>query len=172
MDDRIPDNYFQQFPDDLIRRLELMEDDISSVAPRLVGLGKESAYRVPDDYFEQAEDAILYSTINSVGKKAPQLYRLLSYCAAAVLLLMILFLGRGSEHSGKGKEILEPNQLLAVEDYLFDEAILVELENWLNDDIDITIDDFSDDEIETVHELIINEMVLEDFTDEELSELL
>lgn len=171
MDNSIPDNYFERFPDELMNRIESMEDDLSSVAPKLVAIGKGERYTLPEGYFEETKAKLLLATTGATKKRIVN-RKSLGLSVAALILLLMMFTGVLKDNNEL--EPLEFAQTMEGDDsaFFFSVASVSELEQWLNADMDLGLEDLTDDEIETIHSQIISDLSYEELSDEELIELL
>ncbi len=166
MNKKIPSNYFDQFSDKLMQRIEHLEDEVESTAPTLHSMGKRNGYSVPEEYFGKNAGVIM--------SKLPRKRRFLGLtmvvisAVAACLVLMISIIGVGSDGTTQTEEL----QLAEVIEYLetdqIDDTII---EDFLAEELAEEMDDLTDGIPEEELDLYLNEFI-DEFTDEELSDLL
>jgi len=165
MDKKVPDKYFEKFPDDLMKKLELMEDDLKGMAPTLLSLNKRQGYSLPQDYFSDTEEIIhgtVYKQRRSSGTR--QLLKVISMAACVIIISIV-----GLKH-WMSDQVNDELQLVDVLDYLenepLEEELLVGLSDFSGEELVELVDGLTQEEIDTYIEDI-----LDDFSDQELSEL-
>jgi len=153
MKERIPEDYFDSLADKLLNKINVMEDDLAKVAPTLASLDKSEPYSVPNNYFELLTDNIC----GSVKPKERKLMRFFSYglVAASLLLVMYTFVLKNT--------IVAPqNDYNLMAEYYSEENKYEEAYSILSDGLD----NIPEEELD-----LYMEVILDDFSDEELSAL-
>lgn len=166
MNKKIPNNYFEQFPDKLMQRIEQLGDEVESIAPTLHSLGKTNGYTVPENYFSK--------NVERIRAQLPRKERFLGRsiaaisAAAACLILGIYVIGLGSN----GIEQTDELQLAEVMEYLeSDQTDDSLLEDFIVEELAEEMDDLTEGIPEEELDSYLNEFI-DEFTDEELSDLL
>ncbi len=167
MNKKIPKDYFNKFPDRLSSRIEALEENIKESAPLLYKIGKAEPYQVPATYFDQLKAQIEKQTSGPKERKIG-LYRWSSIAAIGALLVAAILVfslqDKESEDGLMANRVIEhiENDLDYVDDELLYELVTLEETEELSEDLDL-----SEQEIELYFDYI-----LDDMTDEELSDLL
>lgn len=82
----VPEGYFEQLPQAILQKIttESVDQELTAIAPALIGLNKQQVYTVPDGYFEQFDVSV---SAKPAGKLVTMsvVRRWVSYAAAAVL---------------------------------------------------------------------------------------
>jgi len=165
---KVPDKYFDAFPDKLMKRIDLLEDDLT-LAPTLLALGKRDGYRVPKGYFAETEEQILGQIYNARSKRRLAISRIMKLAACGLILLSagLWTLVSNDADPIAERPLAETLDYLEASDLDEDELyLLAEVIETGDTAADIT-EGISTDDIEAYLADII-----EEFSDEELKDLL
>jgi len=168
--DNLPKKYFEALPKKIWARMISVDDDIINTAPNLSKFNKHNPYKVPEKYFNNLRTNLF--KINN--RKTPT--RVLSfrwqYAAASFALVLASFIGFKSLNKNATEDFKELVYEDVVDYYLLDNEIdnslLLELseDNALNDSSD-EFSEISDEDLDLYIDIIID-----DFTAEEINEVI